>query len=58
MYVLRDAHGNRACTIEFEARAFQGPHDPEPVLMHYKGVSHVLHSADMTEGSYSTVNTV
>jgi hypothetical protein len=36
VYVL---YGDRACTIEFEARAFQGQHDPEPVLMHYKGVS-------------------
>ncbi|KAG5184377.1 hypothetical protein JKP88DRAFT_277156 [Tribonema minus] len=27
----------RACAIAFEARAFQGPRDPEPVLMRYKG---------------------
>ncbi|CAM9704581.1 unnamed protein product, partial [Chrysoparadoxa australica] len=27
----------RACTIEFEARAFQGPDDPVPLLKHYKG---------------------
>ena len=27
----------RSCTIEFEARAFQGPSDSEPVNMFYKG---------------------
>lgn len=27
----------RFCTIEFTAKAFQGPHDKEPVAMFYKG---------------------
>ena len=27
----------RKCTISFQARAFQGPKDPEPVAMYYKG---------------------
>ena len=27
----------RKCTIEFEATAFQGPQDKDPVSMYYKG---------------------
>jgi hypothetical protein len=36
-YTFRQHSWPRACTIEFDAYAFQGPHDPEPVLKHYKG---------------------
>lgn len=36
-YLFRERTWPRSCTIEFEARAFQGPHDEEPVLMRYKG---------------------
>mmetsp|Transcript_23026 Transcript_23026/g.35529 ORF Transcript_23026/g.35529 Transcript_23026/m.35529 type:complete len:317 (-) Transcript_23026:2318-3268(-) len=37
-YVFRQRSWPRFCTIEFEARAFQGPADKQPVLMFYKGV--------------------
>jgi hypothetical protein len=36
-YLFRERSWPQSCTIEFKARAFQGPHDEKPVLMHYKG---------------------
>lgn len=36
-YLFRERSWPQSCTIEFEARAFQGPHDEEPVLVKYKG---------------------
>ena len=36
-YLFRERSWPQSCTIEFEARAFQGPNDEEPVLMRYKG---------------------
>ena len=36
-YLFRERSWPQSCTIEFEARAFQGPQDEEPVLMRYKG---------------------
>ncbi|CAN0058884.1 unnamed protein product, partial [Discosporangium mesarthrocarpum] len=36
-YTFRAHAWPRVCTIEFEAVAFQGPWDPEPVLKFYKG---------------------
>jgi hypothetical protein len=36
-YLFRERSWPQSCTIEFEARAFQGPYDEEPVLMRYKG---------------------
>jgi hypothetical protein len=36
-YLFRERSWPQSCTIEFEARAFQGPNDEKPVLMRYKG---------------------
>ena len=36
-YTFRPHRWPRACTIEFDAYAFQGPYDPEPLLKHYRG---------------------
>lgn len=36
-FLFRERNWPQSCTIEFEARAFQGPHDEKPVLMRYKG---------------------
>lgn len=36
-YVFKERQWPRYCTIQFEARAFKGPGDKEPVLMLYKG---------------------
>mmetsp|Transcript_2469 Transcript_2469/g.3639 ORF Transcript_2469/g.3639 Transcript_2469/m.3639 type:complete len:323 (+) Transcript_2469:146-1114(+) len=36
-FLFRERNWPQSCTIEFEARAFQGPHDERPVLMRYKG---------------------
>jgi hypothetical protein len=36
-YLFRERNWPQSCTIEFEARAFQGPNDSSPVLMKYKG---------------------
>jgi len=36
-YLFRERSWPQSCTIEFEARAFQGPQDEEPVLMKFKG---------------------
>ena len=37
-YLFREKTWPKSCSIEFEARAFQGPNDEEPVTMKYKGV--------------------
>ena len=36
-YLFRERSWPQSCSIEFQARAFQGPHDEEPVLMKFKG---------------------
>lgn len=36
-FTFRERPWPRKCTISFQARAFQGPKDPEPVAMFYKG---------------------
>mmetsp|Transcript_19796 Transcript_19796/g.29746 ORF Transcript_19796/g.29746 Transcript_19796/m.29746 type:complete len:321 (-) Transcript_19796:1536-2498(-) len=36
-FLFRERKWPQSCTVEFEARAFQGPHDEKPVLMRYKG---------------------
>lgn len=36
-YVFKERQWPRYCTIQFEARAFKGPGDKEPVVMLYKG---------------------
>ena len=36
-FLFRERTWPQSCTVEFEARAFQGPHDEKPVLMRYKG---------------------
>jgi len=36
-FLFRERSWPQSCSIEFEARAFQGPHDDTPVLMRYKG---------------------
>jgi hypothetical protein len=36
-YLFRERSWPQSCSIEFEARAFQGPNDDEPVLVRYKG---------------------
>lgn len=36
-YLFRERSWPQSCSIEFEARAFQGPNDEEPVLMKFKG---------------------
>lgn len=36
-FLFTERRWPRSCTIEFEARAFQGPNDKEPVKMLYKG---------------------
>lgn len=36
-YLFRERGWPQSCAIEFEARAFQGPNDDEPILVRYKG---------------------
>ena len=36
-YVFKERPWPRTCSISFQARAFQGPKDSEPVNMFYKG---------------------
>lgn len=36
-YLFRERRWPQSCAIEFEARAFQGPNDDEPILVRYKG---------------------
>jgi len=36
-FTFKERAWPRKCTISFQARAFQGPRDPEPVAMFYKG---------------------
>ena len=36
-YVFKERQWPRYCTIQFEARAFKGPADKEPIVMLYKG---------------------
>jgi len=36
-YTFIERSWPRSCSIEFEARAYQGPNDEEPVTMLYKG---------------------
>lgn len=37
IFLFRERNWPQSCTIEFEARAFQGPHDAEPIRIRYKG---------------------
>ena len=36
-FTFKERSWPRKCTISFQARAYQGPKDPEPVAMYYKG---------------------
>jgi hypothetical protein len=36
-YLFRERGWPQSCSIDFEARAFQGPNDDEPIMVRYKG---------------------
>ena len=36
-FLFRERGWPQSCSIDFEARAFQGPNDEEPILVRYKG---------------------